>query len=187
MKVMRTHENALLLREASIKGNLKKWTEELTSIVISSCNAVGWEAAGKGHRLEVLPESRNEYLTLDVMAFEMASGKVNKGKTWPFPVAVFELENSKKDARIAYSLWKVLCIQADLKVVFCYRKAAEEGPALVRYLRDEVIGSMEIEQRTELKGETLIAVGSRSDSETFPYGFFRWWKLNNNTGRLELI
>jgi hypothetical protein len=34
-------------------------------------------------------------------------------------------------------------------------------------------------------GETIVVVGSRNDSETFPYGFFQMWKLNSNTARLE--
>ena len=35
---------------------------------------------------------------------------------------VIELENSSREDMIAYSLWKVLCVRADLRVVFCYRK-----------------------------------------------------------------
>jgi hypothetical protein len=36
-----------------------------------------------------------------------------------------------------------------------------------------------------LEGETLVVVGSRNDSATFPFGFFQTWKLNSNTGRFE--
>lgn len=32
-----------------------------------------------------------------------------------------ELENSRDSERIAYSLWKVLCVRAELRIVFCYR------------------------------------------------------------------
>ncbi len=186
MDIVQHHENALPLREASLKGNLKKWTTELTSIVSSSCGALGWEVAALGHKMEKLPVNREEYLSLDITAFENVWENESGRKRWPFPVAVFELENSKADEKIAYSLWKVLCVRADLKVVLCYRKEADKAPALVRYLRDEVINSMSIEEKDELKGETLIVVGSRNASETFPYGFFKWWSLNQNTGRFEL-
>lgn len=186
MNVVQQHENALPLREASLNGNLKKWTTELTYIVSSSCRALSWEVAALGHKMEKLPVSREEYLSLDITAFEKKWEHESGGKRWPFPMAVFELENSRADEKIAYSLWKVLCVRADLRVVFCYRKEAEKAPALIKYLRDEVINSMSIEERDELKGETLIVIGSRNNSETFPYGFFKWWSLNQKTGRFEL-
>jgi hypothetical protein len=50
-----------------------------------------------------LPQAGKEYLGLDVTAFPEG-----KEPRWPLPVAVFELENSPSDNRVAYSLWKVL-------------------------------------------------------------------------------
>ena len=44
---------------------------------------------------------------------------------------------------------------------------------------------MTIEQRTGLDGETLSVVGSRGEAGTFPYGFFKWWRLEKNTGKFE--
>jgi hypothetical protein len=44
---------------------------------------------------------------------------------------------------------------------------------------------MPIAERAALEGETLVVVGSRNESSTFPYGFFQAWKLNSNTGRFE--
>jgi hypothetical protein len=37
----------------------------------------------------------------------------------PLPVAVFVLANSRDDVRIACSPWKVLCVRAKMRVVFC--------------------------------------------------------------------
>jgi len=102
---------------------------------------------------------------------------------WPFPAAVFELENSRRDDKVAYSLWKVLCVRARLRVVFCYRRDVGAGSALVRYLADAVVGSLPIEERANLVGETLLIVGSRAEESTFPYGFFKDWVLDKNTGR----
>ena len=76
--------------------------------------------------------SRSEYLALDAVAFE-ATQKAPLSR-WPFPVAVFELENSRQDAKVTYSLWKVLCVRAPLRVVFCYRRDVSAGSALVRHL-----------------------------------------------------
>ena len=37
------------------------------------------------------------------------------------------------------------------------------------------------------KGETLLVVGSRSESGTFPFGYFGWWSLDTNTGKFERV
>ena len=66
---------------------------------------------------------------------------------WPFPVAVFELENSRNDNRIAYSLWKVLCVRAELRIVFCYRRSPAQGASLVRFLQDDVVKAMPLADR----------------------------------------
>ena len=63
---------------------------------------MGWRGAARGHKSDLLPVSRSEYLALDVVAFETAGDR-----RWRFPVGVFELENSPADDLVAYSLWKV--------------------------------------------------------------------------------
>jgi hypothetical protein len=143
---------------------------------------MGWTAAALAHQADLLPVPRSEYLALDVMAFARGSDS-----RWRFPVAVMELENRQELDFIAYSLWKLLCVQAELRVLFCYRRQPEEGRLLVQTLASEVVGAMSIEQRTRLDGETLVVVGSRGEVETFPYGFFKWWRLEKNTGRFEAL
>ena len=139
---------------------------------------VGWEASAKGHVATLLPVPRSEYLALDVVAFESAGAS-----RWRFPVAVFELENSADDDFVAYSLWKVLCVRAKLRVVFCYRRDAEGGNALVRHLSEQVARAMELQDRAALTGDTLLVVGSRSEANTFPYGFFKNWLFDTNVGK----
>ena len=167
------------LRDASLRSDRTQWTATLTSVVVRSFEQLGWAAAGKGHRCSVLPVKRNEYLSQDVMAFQA------KGTGWCFPAAVCELENSADADLVAYSLWKVLCVRCGLRVVFCYRPDPSEGPAFVASLAGNVVDAMPIAERAALEGETLVIVGSRSESSTFPYGFFQAWKLNPNTGRFE--
>jgi hypothetical protein len=53
-------------------------------------------------------------------------------------------------------------------VVFCYRRDASEGADLVHHLAGQVIQAMEIPVRTGLGSETLVIVGSRSETATFP-------------------
>jgi hypothetical protein len=56
---------------------------------------------------------------------------------------------------------------------------------LVRHLADQVVQAMEIPTRTSLGGETLLIVGSRSETATFPYGFFKNWTLDANGARFH--
>lgn len=159
---------------------MKQWTAALTGIVVGTFPRMAWRGAARGHRSDLLPVPRSEYLELDVVAFETAGDS-----RWRFPVGVFELENSPVDDLVAYSLWKVLCVRATLRVVFCYRRDASEGSELVRHLADQVIQAMEIPTRAGLGGETIVIVGSRSETATFPYGFFKDWTLDTNTARFR--
>lgn len=176
------YEGASLLRDAALKENLTDWTRYLTEAVVQTCRSMGWQAAARGHELDMLPISRFEYLSLDVVAFISGSDT-----SWRFPVGVTELENSQDEERIAYSLWKVLCVRSNLRIVFCYRRLSSQGPALVSYLSQEVVKALPIEDRMNLKGETFLVVGSRNDSASFPYGFFKWWRLDNNTGNFNVM
>jgi hypothetical protein len=180
VETVQTHEAAAALRDAAQSGELRKWTEALTGVVVGTLPTLGWRGAARGHRSDLLPMPREEYLALDVVAFDTAGDR-----RWRFPVAVFELENSLDDDRVAYSLWKVLCVRASLRVVFCYRSDADQGAELVRHLGDEVVRTMEIPERAGVGGETLVVVGSRSEATSFPYGFFKDWTLDANTGRFR--
>ena len=119
---------------------------------------------------------------IDVMAF--AENSVGR---WPLPVAAFELENHVKDDRVAYSLWKVLCLQIGLRVVFAYRPDWERSRQLVSAVGGDVIGALQSEQRSALGGQTVMVVGNRGEGETFPWGYFKFWMLDTNLGRFEKI
>ena len=123
-----------------------------------------------------MPVPRAEYLAIDVTAFAGSASK------WPLPTAVIELENSRRDDLVAYSLWKVLAVRAELRVVFCYRSDAEQGSALVQQIQRDVIAPLGPDERLQLGGETLLVVGQRDDASAFPHGFFRPWILESNTG-----
>jgi hypothetical protein len=171
------------LKAAALAADLRSWTANLTTAVVQSCERLGWIAAGKwNERCRRLPQPGHEFLGLDVTAFTPGPTPL-----WPFPLAVFELENSQEDRRVAYSLWKVLCVRASLRVVFAYRRDWEQSRHLVGRLTDDVIGGVQPEERQALEGETVIAVGNRGEGETFPWGYFKFWMLNPNLGRFEKI
>ena len=172
---------AVPLKAAALDERLGDWTDALTATSVVTCQTLQWQAAAKKHKMTSLPVCRNEYLSIDVMAFAA------EGIRWRFPAAAIELENCKDDNRIAYSLWKVMCVRAELRIVFCYRREPTHGSELMRYLREEVIDSLALKERMLLTGETVVVVGSRNDSSTFPYGFFKWWRLETNTGAFRLF
>jgi hypothetical protein len=163
------------LGAAAQSGRLREWTCQLTTVVVDCCTSLGWQTAAKGHSLRLLPQIGQEYLGIDAMAFNVAEG----GIKWPFPIAVFELENSTRDDRVAYSLWKVLCIRADLRVVFAYRHDWNKANSLVSALREHLLATVPVQQRGNIRGETLLIMGSRSEGESFPWGYFKFWRLNS--------
>lgn len=180
--ILNSPEIAMPVRDAAASGSLRDWTRLLTAAVVESCTSLGWPTAAKGHQLEFLPQPGQEYLGMDVMAF---APRPDGGPLWPFPLAVFELENAK--GREAYSLWKVICVRAELRVVFAYRPDWEQVAELVQSLKREVIDGYSIPERQSLGDGILLVTGSRGEGVTFPYGFFKIWQLNSNTGYFERV
>lgn len=186
LEIVQEPGHAARLKDAATFAALVDWTAQLTATVVRSCAVLGWCAAAKRHSLHRLPQPGQEYLGLDVMAFP-SDAEVDCPIRWPLPVAVFELENSNNDDRVAYSLWKVLCVRADLRVVFAYRPDWEKARQVVAVLEGEVVGSLTIPQRESLGGQTVLVMGSRGEGETFPWGYFKFWKMDANLGRFIKI
>ena len=170
------------LKTASLAEDLQSWTTHLTSAVVTSCHHLDWNAAAKGHLLHNHPKPGKEYLNIDVMAFPATS----TGR-WRLPIAAFELENNRSDDRVGYSLWKLLCLRANLRVVFAFRRDWSDSRQSVESVCSDVIGSLTVADRMLITGETVLIVGNRGDGESFPWGFFKAWMLDVNLGRFEKI
>ena len=179
VEVIRDSTVGYPLRDASLAGDLKAWTSSLTKAVVLSCERMQWRAAGKAHKLELLPKAGQEYLSLDVMGFDPGSlcGR------WPLPVAAFELENHPTDDRVAYSLWKVLCVKVDLRVVFAFRTDWDTSSRSVEAIADDVIGSLSLQQLHDLTGDTAMIFGNRGNAGNFPDGFFKSYLLDKEFKR----
>jgi hypothetical protein len=170
------------LRAAGVAEDLTSWTRLMTDAVAAACIAMNWVVAAKGHKLELLPQAGQEYLSLDGMAFDPVLAK--DGARWQWPVAIFELENKHTDDRTAYSLWKVLNVAAPLRVVVAYRRTWDEANALPGVLSDSVIrATMPVERWNAIEGEVLLVIGSRSDGDSFPWDYFRFWRFDRGIGR----
>lgn len=186
LRTIEPAEVASPLRENAVPGKLANWTSHLTGAVVASCEALGLRSAAKGHPLDLLAESRQEYMGLDVTAFLPNAAKMD---SWSYPLAAFELENSPSDDRVAYSIWKVASVRSVLGVVFAYRNTWDEAAALVRTLAKAVpIGfapGQHWAHRSE--SEIILVMGSRSDNEAFPWGYFKFWSFNRNTRLFEKL
>jgi hypothetical protein len=88
---------------------------------------------------------------------------------------------------VAYSLWKVLCLRCPLRVVFAYREDWQQARDLVNRLSADVVGAVPIGQRSDVPGQTLLVLGSRGEGGTFPWGYFKLWRLDLNLGRFEKL
>lgn len=167
------------LKQAALSGELRLWTETLTQAVVVACRATGWQASAKGYPIPDIPVNTKEFLSLDVTAFEPSA------KQWPLPIAIMELEN--QESRIPYSLWKVLCVRAQLRVVFGYSRTTEERASIIKTLQSTVLFDVGIARLMEIEGETLVVIGSRDQAEQFPYGYFKWWQLDNRAGSFSIL
>ena len=87
---------------------------------------------------------------------------------------------------VAYALWKVLCIRhAPARGLLLPERAPPMHRGSSGRSPTEWSARMALPDRERLSADTLVFVGSRSESDTFPYGFFQAWCLNRNLGRFE--
>lgn len=179
IQALRHGDTASRFRQAAADALLEPWTTALTAVVVGACEAMGLSASAKGHKLDLLPVGRSEYLALDVTAFSKAESR------WRFASLIAELENSRRQDLIAYSLWKVLSVRAEMRIVFCYREESADIPELLRHLQRDVVDAMGVVSRSALHGHTMVVCGARDAVNTFPHGYFGWWELNRNTGAFE--
>ena len=152
------------------RGQARNLDHDLTGSVVAACRVMGWRAAARGHLGDVLPVARNEYLALDVIAFSESEA------SWPLPVAVFELENSKHDVRSRTPSGRC-CASVPRSSCLRLSSRREGGGRAVGRLTDSVIGGLSIDERRAIKGETSLIIGteeSRKPSHTAISRHGRW-------------
>ena len=104
------HDNRSIadeLKAASIDADLARWTSLLTTAVVRSCEQLGWTAAGRGHRCSVLPVGRNEYLSQDVMVFDLHVRDSLSRVTYQFPEDIADGVRQCSSVE----LWNALALQ----------------------------------------------------------------------------
>jgi len=111
-----------------------------------------------------------EHLGIDAVFFENRAGKklgYNKygGDQLVLPRVVVELENGYILDKIAYCLWKLLCIRSRLRVLICYQSNRQKIEALRRHLQDCIRKGGLLAKDIEL----IILVGNESADDEIPW------------------
>ena len=166
---------------------LADWTSLLTTVVVRSCGDFGWPVAAKGHPLALLPQRGQEYLGIDVMAFRDSSGDAatprrDGRRRWRSS----SLRTARRDDRVAYSLWKVLSVRATLARRHGLSPYVGAGDALPNRVALDVLPGLRQTGEASLD-EVVFVMGSRSDGESFPWGYFKFWRLDHGVGRFTKL
>ena len=122
------------------------------------CRVVGKHPACKA--------DSGEYLGIDAMFFD----KSKYGATWkvgdwdPFilPSAIVELENDYNRKKIAYCLWKLLCIRCELRILICYQKKWKRIDSLKIEL-ENIITSKGLMSKGEK--ELIVIIGDDTEGD----------------------
>lgn len=125
--------------------NASQWTRFLGDAVdrVSrqmKCRAAMRRATTRGD------ERSGEYLNIDAIYFDGdaydAQSKAYAAGYDPFviPRVLVELENAADDDRVAYSLWKLLCVRAPLRVLISHRPRCQGVEKLREHLDAVILG-----------------------------------------------
>lgn len=128
------------------------------------------------------PDDHNEsgeYLNIDGLFFPNSQYDVsvpNGHDPRVLPSAVIELENSCSQYKIAYCLWKAMCIRTPLRILICYQNTALNVDVLKDHLETVMLKGDLTEGD---KAETIVIIGDESvtdEKKTWReyYSVFEW-------------
>lgn len=128
-----------------------------------------------------------EYLNIDAFFFDNIEYNLPTGIEYyddPFvlPLVAVEMENDPKINKIAYCLWKLLCIRATIRVLVCYQENKDDVKFLSKNL-EKIIW-----EKGLLKGEhgdLYIIIGNEQKTESTWEDYFSIFEWRND--RLEKI
>lgn len=116
-------------------------------------------------------EYSGEYLNIDAMFFDNASyAAMQFGEDRdPFvlPRAVVEIENQYDHGKIAYCLWKLMCVRAPLRALICHQHGQDQVKALRAQLENVVKNGRLAEGDG---GKVLVLIGDDAlDDDDVPW------------------
>lgn len=129
------------------------------------------------------PDNQNEsgeYLNIDGLfidndAYASVLDRDNRDP-YVLPSIAVELENSLSIDKIAYCLWKIMCIRTPIKILICYQSNAKNVAQLKNYLEDIMLkGNL----TKGYKAEVIVIIGNENipDEKTEwkdYYSVFEW-------------
>jgi hypothetical protein len=128
-------------------------------------------------------ECSGEYFDIDALFIDNKEYE-NENNNWdPFvlPSAAIELENNPRHDKIAYCMWKILCIRTQLRVLICYQGSSNKISDLISCLTQVISKGNLLEGNNNNDGELLVLVGDDSlpeETEWIDYYSIYEWEGN---------
>jgi hypothetical protein len=128
-------------------------------------------------------EYSGEYLNIDSMFIDKdAEWNEEDWNPLVLPTVVAELENKYENKDIIYSLWTILCIRAEIRVLICYQETTGKVNSLKSSI-DRMITQEKLMQGED--SELLVIIGDDSKDEDSEWNqYFKVFEWRND--RLEV-
>ena len=137
-----------------------------------------------GKKMDCYVQSKNimkdgnsgEYLNIDALFFKNDDCKdwVSNYPPPVLPAAAIEMENDYAKEKIAYCLWKIICIRSEIRVVICHQDNKQKCFLLRQYL-EEVLSTKKFVKE---KDSLYVIIGNDACKEGSPweeyYSVFQW-------------
>ena len=164
------------------KYNIADWTSsEWTHFLGEVLDEVGKKAEYSVVHLR--PDNKaesGEYLNIDALYFADKDYTSDEKEPLVLPRVAVELENSYSSDKIAYCLWKLMCIRTALKVLICYQRNEQKIRDLKARLEAVILDGKLMEGQDV---EVLLLIGNEDSHEDTEwnnyYSVFEW---KNNGG-----
>lgn len=143
-----------------------QWTEFMGGVLDDVAKKMNCHVVR--HR-QKMKEDSWEYLGIDALFidnFEYYSMEESDWNPVGLPRAAVELENSYDQKRISYSLWKILCVRAPIRVLICYQDNQVNVNSLKETLED-LIWQGSLMKGTD--GDLLIIIGNENVEKDPPW------------------
>ena len=160
----------------------EQWTEFLRKVVDVVGDKINCIAIRSRQKSNL-----KKYLDIFAFYFEKSDYDLQIGMSdhedpFALPSAVVELENSLDINKIAYCLWKILCVRAPIRVLICYQKNMDKKLSLAKHL-ENIIWQRSLMR--DDKGDLLVIIGNDKKGESSWEDYLSVFEWRSN--RLEKI
>ena len=170
------------LNELEDQSNTKsdgEWTKFMAKVMKAMEKKTNWRVISRDSEER---RDSGEYLNIDAMFLDKSAypSNWNIGDWDPYilPSAVVEHENDYGFEKIAYCLWKIVCIRAEVRVLICYQNNKEKIDSLTKYLEKIVKKSKLMEK---VQGELFVIIGNDEEKKSSWKKYFKIfeWRIGS--------